>query len=159
MKRRLETCVRESESVCAGLNSAGWLYRSDPKPLWGLGSTMRQLKTHLSAVSPYGWMWSGGTPLITFMVLPGAQGAACIIISAQAERWNHKSAGHARAEQVSSWPRGTSHLFGWECLRTFSLGRWCYVNVPAWKVSLRRNGCKMIRAFQYVTVSLLCRPK
>lgn len=120
---------------------------------------MRQLKTHLSTASPYGWMWSGGAPLITFMVLLGGRGAACIIISTQAERWNHKSAEHAQAETVSSWPRGTSHLFGWECLRTFSLGQWHSVNVPAWKISLRWDVCKMIRDFQYVIVSLLCRPK
>lgn len=145
---RLETYIRESESVCAILNSADWLYRSDPNPCWGIGSSMQQLKTHLSTVSPYGWMWSGGAPLITFMVLLGAQGAACIIISAQAALWNHKSAKHARAGLVSSWPHGTSHLFVWECLRAFSLGQWYSVNVPAWKISLSWDACKMIRPFQ-----------
>lgn len=128
-----------------------------PNPF--VGSTMRQLKTHLSTGSPYGWMWSGGAPLITFMGLLGVQGAACIMISAQAERWNHKSAEHAQAELVSSWPHGTSHLFGWECPRTFSLGQWYSVNVPAWEISLGWDACKMIRAFQYVILSLLCRLK
>lgn len=104
---KLDTCT--SERVCVALNFADRLYRSH--------LTMRQLKTHLSTLSPYGWMWSGRAPLITFMVLLGAQGAACIIISAQAECWNHKSARHAQAGLVFSWPHGTSHLFGWECLR------------------------------------------
>lgn len=64
---------------------------------------MPHLKAHLSTVSLYGRVWSGGGPLITFMVLLGAQGAACIIISAQAQRRIHTSAEHARAELLSSW--------------------------------------------------------
>lgn len=143
----------------AVLNCADWLYTSDPNPLWGIECTKQQLKTHLSMVSPCGWMWSGTTPLITFMVQLGAQGATCIIISAQAELWNHKSAEHTLARLVFSWPHGTSHLFGWECLCAFSLGQWHFVNVPAWKISLRWDACKMISPFQYIIVSLLTEVK
>lgn len=122
------------KSACALPNSADRVYRSDPEHLWDSQSTMRQLKTHLSTDSPYGWMCSGRATLITSVMLLGAQGAACIIISAQTEHWNHKSAEHMQAGLVFSWPCGISHLSDWECLSAYRT-----VNVSAWKDGLRRD--------------------
>lgn len=52
-------------------------------------------------------------PLTTFMGLLGAWGAACIIISAQTEDWNHKSAAHAGGTAsvlMASWRKSSVWL-------------------------------------------------
>lgn len=91
-------------------------------------------------------MWNGGAPLITFMVLLGAQGDACIIISAQEDRWNHKSAEHTLKGLVSSRPRGTSHLFDWAWLRALD-------HFDALLISLCEKNCQKCKYMFHPTKS------